>query len=364
MRLLSIGYGEHLQRAPPARIHAEANRVEYDGATVTEWYSNGPLGLQQGFTVAAAPAKSSGEPLTLLMELVGNLQAMIEAGNRDVAFRSPDGRVALRYRGLTALDAAGVSLPAWLSLEGQRLRIRVDDRQARYPILIDPFIEDAKLTASDGLASDRFGAAVAVSGATIVVGANFDDVGANNSQGSAYVFVKPPGGWTNAVQSAHLFASDGGLSDQFGEAVAISGNTVVVGAHNADTAGALNTGAAYVYVKPPAGWSGSRTESARLVAANAPVSLQLGGAVAISGNTVVAGAPSFSGARGAAYVFTAPGGIWTGTVNESARLSASDAAVNDNPGAPSLSMAIPSWWARTSTTSSPRETTRVRRMSS
>ena len=329
MRLLSIGYGEHLQPAPPARIHAEANRVEYDGATLTEWYSNGPLGLQQGFTVAAAPAKSSGEPLTLLMELVGNLQAVIEAGNRDVAFRSPDGRVALRYRGLTALDAAGVSLPAWLSLEGQRLRIRVDDRQARYPILIDPFIEAAKLTASDGLAADRFGAAVAVSGTTIVVGANFDDVGANNSQGSAYVFVEPPGGWTNAVQSAHLFASDGALSDQFGEAVAISGNTVVVGAH---TAGASNIGAAYVYVKPPTGWSGSRTESARLVAANAPVSLQLGGAVAISGNTVVAGAPSFSGARGAAYVFTAPGGIWTGTVNESARLSASDAAVNDNFG--------------------------------
>ena len=70
------------------------------------------------------------------------------------------------------------------------------------------------------------------------------------------------------------------------------------------------------------------------MAANAPVSLQLGGAVAISGNTVVAGAPSFSGARGAAYVFTAPGGIWTGTVNESARLSASasDAAANDNFG--------------------------------
>ena len=329
MRLLSIGYGEHLHLAAPARIHVEANRVEYHGTTLTEWYSNGPLGLQQGFNVAAPPGNSSGEPLTLLLELGGNLQAMIEAGNRDVALRSPDRRVALRYRGLTALDAAGVSLPAWLSLEGQRLRIRVDDRKARYPIVIDPFIEDAKLTASDGLASDRFGAAVAVSGATIVVGANFDDVGANNSQGSAYVFVRPPGGWTNAVQSAHLFASDGGVSDQFGESVAISGNTVVVGAH---TAGASSIGAAYVFVKPATGWSGNLTESARLVAANAPVSLQLGGAVAISGDTVVAGAPSFSGARGAAYVFTAPGGIWTGTVNESARLSASDAAVNDNFG--------------------------------
>ena len=330
MRLLSFGYGEHLQPASPARIHAEANRVEYDGGTFTEWYSNGPLGLQQGFTVAAAPASSSGEPLTLLMELAGNLQPMIEAGNRDVALRSPDGRVALRYRGLTALDSAGVSLPAWLSLDGQRLRITVDDRRARYPILIDPFIEAAKLTAKDGQAGDRFGAAVAVSGATIVVGANFDDVGDNNSQGSAYVFVQPPGGWTNAVQSAHLFASDGKLSDQFGESVAISGNTVVVGAHRA---GASNIGAAYVYLKPAAGWSGSPTESAKLVAKEAPPSLQLGGAVAISGNTVVAGAPQFSTARGAAYVFTPPGGIWTGTINESARLTALDTAANDNFGA-------------------------------
>jgi len=101
----------------------------------------------------------------------------------------------------------------------------------------------------------------------------------------------------------------------------------------AHAAGASNTGAAYVYVKPATGWSGNRTESARLVAAGLPVSLQLGGAVAISGNTVVAGAPQFSTARGAAYVFTPPGGIWTGTVNESARLTASDMAANDNFGA-------------------------------
>src|SRR5262245_61351336 len=53
LQLVSFGYGEHLQPASSGRIHAEANRVEYDSATLTEWYSNGPLGLQQGFTVAS-----------------------------------------------------------------------------------------------------------------------------------------------------------------------------------------------------------------------------------------------------------------------------------------------------------------------
>ncbi len=87
----------------------------------------------------------------------------------------------MRYRGLTALDEAGVSLPAWLSLEGQRLRFRVFYIQAHYAILIDPFIEE-RIHGSDGLESYRFGSAVAVSGATIVVVVNFFYVGANYSQ--------------------------------------------------------------------------------------------------------------------------------------------------------------------------------------
>ena len=59
----------------------------------------------------------------------------------------------------------------------------------------------------------------------MVVGAPFDD----SSRGSAYVFVKPASGWTNANQTAKLTASDGANGDQFGVSVAISGDTVVVG---------------------------------------------------------------------------------------------------------------------------------------
>jgi FG-GAP repeat len=95
---------------------------------------------------------------------------------------------ALRYCGLTVNDAVGRELVAWLELRDQSLLVRVDDAGARYPLSIDPFIQQAKLTSSDGATQDRFGSSVAIAGNTIVVGALADDVGANVDQGSAYVF--------------------------------------------------------------------------------------------------------------------------------------------------------------------------------
>lgn len=114
---------------------------------------------------------------------------------------------------------------------------------ARYPLVVDPFIQLAKLTASDGAGGDHFGTAVAVSGDTVVVGAVHD----NTSQGSAYVFVKPGGGWATGTETAKLTASDGVAGDQFGIAVAISGATIVVGADHANIGINGDQGAAYVF---------------------------------------------------------------------------------------------------------------------
>ena len=69
----------------------------------------------------------------------------------------------------------------------------------RYPLTIDPIFQDARLTASDGAQDDGFGFSVAVSGDTVVVGAEVDDVGSNSDQGSAYVFVRPAGGWAGSL---------------------------------------------------------------------------------------------------------------------------------------------------------------------
>ncbi len=76
----------------------------------------------------------------------------------------------LAYRGLTAWDASGRALPARLQVQDRELRLHVEDAGARYPLVVDPFVEQAKLIASDGALADNFGSSVAISGDTVVVG--------------------------------------------------------------------------------------------------------------------------------------------------------------------------------------------------
>jgi len=108
--------------------------------------------------------------------------------------------------------------------------------------------EDAKLTASDADQYDYFGPSVAISGGTVVVGATSDDcAGGGNACGAAYVFEEPLGGWSDKTEDAKLTASDAAELDYFGSSVAISGDTVVVGALGDDCAGGSDCGAAYLF---------------------------------------------------------------------------------------------------------------------
>jgi uncharacterized protein (DUF2345 family) len=216
-----------------------------------------------------------------------------------------------------------------MEVRGEELLLRVDDAGAHYPIVVDPFVQQAKLTASDGAANDQFGFSVSISGDTVVVGAP----GKNSSQGAAYVFVKPSGGWTTtSTFTAKLTASDGAVGDDFGFSVSVSGDTVVVGAHNADIGANLAQGAAYVFVKPSGGWSGNLTETAKLTASDGAAFDTFGFSVSVSGDTVVVGAPGKNSSRGAAYVFVKPSGGWTTTSTFTAKLTASDGAVGDDFG--------------------------------
>ncbi|GIW41370.1 MAG: hypothetical protein KatS3mg076_1947 [Candidatus Binatia bacterium] len=270
---------------------ADRNRVEYRRGVVTEWYVNGPLGLEQGFTVAERPAGLAARaPLRVEIEQAGTLHAEMKEDGRGLVLRGPGGSAVLAYRGLAAWDAKGQELPARLELAGATLAIEVDDAGAEYPVTIDPFVRQAELTASDGAAGDFFGYSVALDGDTMVVGARFDDIGANTHQGSAYVFVKPGTGWVDMTETAKLTASDGAAGDEFGRSVAISGDTAVVGAPG--------KGSAYVFVEPATGWAGNLTETAKLTASDG-----VGGfSVAIDSDTVVVGAPGYE-SGGSAYVF-------------------------------------------------------------
>ena len=193
--------------------------------------------------------------------------------------------------------------------------------------------EQAILRASNAGADDLFGVSVAVAGDTAVVGAYLED-GASNS-GAAYVFERNAGGVGNWGETAVLRASNAGASDQFGRSVAVSDDTVVVGAYTEDGAedGLSNSGAAYVFERNQGG-AGNWGETAVLRASNAGADDLFGISVAVSGDTAIVGANQEDGAgdglsnSGAAYVFERnKGGV--GNWGETAVLRASNAGAND-----------------------------------
>jgi hypothetical protein len=159
-----------------------------------------------------------------------------------------------------------------------------------------------------------FGASVSISGDTIVVG----DV-SYDAAGAAYVYVKPPGGWTDMTETAKLTASDVSATSEFAESVSVSGNTIAVGSPGSDR----STGKAYVFVEPAGGWT-NMTETAKLGATDALSDAQLGNSISIDGNNILAGAPHPAN-TGVAYIFTKPAAGWT-NMTQTAELSAADGA--------------------------------------
>ena len=163
----------------------------------------------------------------------------------------------------------------------------------------------AKLTPDDGSKADNLGHAVSVDRSTAVVGAPKSDAAGNNS-GAAYVFVLD-GAWK---QQAKLVPKDLGRSDAFGYVVFVRKNTIVVGAPGHTHSGIRFAGAAYVFARQGERW----VEQAKLTADDAAQSDRFGHSVALSGDTIVVGAPLHDTDRGAdtgaAYIFSPEGGTW------------------------------------------------------
>ncbi len=179
-----------------------------------------------------------------------------------------------------------------------------------------------KLVAGDGAALDEFGRPVGVSGTMAVAGSRFDDDNGANS-GSAYVFDVRTG-----LQIFKLLPDDGAASDQFGVSVAISGATVVVGAGFDDDNGA-NSGSAYVFDVTTGPGRGTAPQLFKLIPSDNAAGDVFGGAVAVSETVAVIGArfDNVNGnASGSAYVFD----VTTG--QELCKLTPSDGAAGDQFG--------------------------------
>ena len=330
MHVYAYGYGDKLKALATATPTSDTNRVQYQRGDLTEWYLNGPLGLEQGFTIRGVGGKKKDGPLTVAVRLAGNLVA-VDQDHESLSLVGKDGKAHLRYTGLSARDADGRELRAWLDLRSDQLLLRVDDHEARYPVVIDPWVQVAEVTASDGGNSDELSWSVAAGDNVVVVGAPFHTVGSNVEQGAAYVFVEGGQGWSNMTETAELTSSDGVPNAYFGTSVAINGNTIVVGAPGTTVNGNARQGAAYVFVEPPNGWA-SMTETAELGASDGYIGDNLGNSVSINNDTIVAGAPyaSIGGnyEQGAAYVFVQPPSGWS-NMFQTAKLTASDGAAGD-----------------------------------
>ena len=174
--------------------------------------------------------------------------------------------------------------------------------------------ENARLQAPNGYTFDGqttdFGY-IAMDGDTIVANVyNFNQP--QGQVGGAAVYVKPAGGWTGDIQPVAVL-TDGQFDDGLGQYIAISGDTIVLGARGATVGGFADAGTVYVYEKPGSGWTTTSTPSATLVASDPSVNAYLGYGVGLSGDTIVTGVPFAIDKHsndGAVYVFVRNGAHW------------------------------------------------------
>lgn len=346
------GYGTTSSRQA---ISGEARRVTRDGQRISynwndrieEWYQSDRRGLEHGFTLRKRPERSSADDrLALALDLRGNLTSNIQPGSHSATFHDHAGRENITYSGLKVWDATGKELAAWFEPEGtQRIRVVVDDRDASYPVTVDPWVEEAYLKASNPGNGDYL-SSVSMDGERVIVGAPGESSNGSGptdnsaaAAGAAYIFVRNGSTWT---QEAYLKAGNAQAGDFFGGRVSIHGDTAVVAARGEDSDGssptnesASSAGAVYVFTRSGSTW----TQQAYLKAGNAESNDYFGRSVDIWNDTIIVGAinedgngsgptDNSTGNSGAAYIFTRSGSTWT----QQAYLKAPAPDWNDNFG--------------------------------
>lgn len=342
LRLQALGYGSALRAVDRPAPRAAANRVTYAHAGgVSEWYANGPAGLEQGFTVARPPAPAAAGPLTLAIALAGNAHASLAAGGQSATFTAAGGG-SLSYAGLAVTDAGGRALRATIALAPGRLLLRVDARHARFPLRIDPTVTEVaepevteQTLAPTPDTQQRAGVSVALSadGNTAFVGGPRGD----GTGGAVWVFErKGSAEFTQDPTPLTAPSTDDGQpmceehrgrgeveGCSFGSAVALSadGHTALVGdPHESVTVAAArgpktleHAGVVYVYTRSE-GPKGEVTwaPATKLQSPEPSTQGAFGSSVALSedGEAALVGAPGEEKGAGLAWVFTGAGAAW------------------------------------------------------
>ena len=297
--LASYGRPGELVAVARAVPRSAANGVSYRFGALTEKFTNGPAGLEQTFTLRTRPAARAAGFLVLSLRSSAHVSV---SGGAAVIGRAHG--VVLSYRDLSVRDATGRTLPARLESHRGDLRIMVDDHAARYPLRIDPLIQEGSDLAPSNPSGSvtTFGDAIALSadGNTALI-ADYTD---GNYRGAVWVFTRSGATWT---QGQKLTPSDEAGGGTFGTTVALSadGDTALIGG----VFDGNGTGAAWVFTRSGTTWT---QQGAKLLPSDGTQGDDFGGSVALSadGNTAIVGAPGEHGLAGAASVFTRAGSTW------------------------------------------------------
>jgi FG-GAP repeat len=296
---LMVGRGRRLDRLAVRSLVAHGNRVVYRRGGASEWYAAGPLGIEQGFTVARRPAGGSGK-VVVALRFGDSLRA--RSSGSGVRFVTASGRVAFRYGGPSAVDARGRPLPVALSVHGGALLLRVSDVGARYPLRIDPLVQQGPnlpLVGNPQNGPCSTSVAWSADGNTALVGCTA-------GIGGAWVFTRSGSTWTQ--QGPKLTGSDEIGQSSFGDSVALSadGNTALIGGLGDDG----DHGAAWVFTRSGSTWT---QQGPKLTGSGEIPDSTLGWSVALSadGDTALLGGRDDNDFAGAAWVFTRSGSTWT-----------------------------------------------------
>ncbi len=313
LELESVGRSGSAQPVSATNRQVDGNRVTYRFDGLDEWYVNNASGLKHGFTIERPPAATDDGPwVELQLAVRGDLSPRLSPDGLVVRFDSPAGAPILHYGGLYVHDDYGRRLPAHMAVSAgpdrRWIALLVDDRQARYPITIDPLLTAPSWTTFGGQASAWLGASVGTAGdvngdgfSDVIVGAPAYDGGEPN-EGVAFVFHGSASGPSTVADWSREADQIGA---NYGVAVSTAGDVngdgfsdVIVGANLYDTVPGffVNNGRVFVYVGsatglPPGGTSWSKTGA---------VDEQIGATVACAGDVngdgfsdVLIGVPTF-----------------------------------------------------------------------
>lgn len=320
MQLENYGRTSQLTSVTAPTISHQNQTVNYQwNSVLTEQLQLDGTTLNQNVVLASSPAGVGLLSFNLFVD--SSFTPSIDQGN--VLFRDTQNTAVLRYRSITIRDAANATFVPTLALASKQITIMLNDASALYPLRLE--MELSLLDQSNATANsqDWFGQTLAADADTLVVGAPGEDSngllsfnGTMSESGAAYTYRRGANGWelSDILKQAYP-----GLGDAFGSAVAISGDTIVVGAPFRDGAspqGALSDmGAAYVFERSGESWN----QVAELVLSDARSDDLFGSAVAIDGDTIAVGAyqryyidPSGGGAAnaGAVYIYQRNGASW------------------------------------------------------